>query len=76
MYSIIGIITRVESIIFVLVFLVFFRFGFGRRFERRLGCLLFFVFLEVFRGELDVDWIEEVSFELDELIVFVMIEVG
>lgn len=67
---------RVESIIFVLVFLVFFCFGFGCCFEWCLGCLLFFVFLEVFGGELDVDWIEEVLFELDELIVFVMIEVG
>lgn len=71
-----SIITRVESTIPVPVLPVFLRFGLGRRFERRLGCLLSLASLEVPRGELDVDWTEEAPLELDELTVLAMTEAG
>lgn len=76
MHSITGIITRAESTIPVPVLPAFLRFGLGRRFERRLGCLLSPASLEVLRGELDVDWTEEAPLELDELTVLAMTEVG
>lgn len=71
-----SIITRLESTIHVPVLPVFLRFGLGRRFERRLGCLLSPASLEVPRGELDVDWTEEAPLELDELTVLAMTEAG
>lgn len=71
-----SIITRVESTIPVPVLPAFLRFGLGRRFERRLGCLLSPASLEVPRGELDVDWTEEAPLELDELTVLAMTEAG
>lgn len=71
-----SIITRLESTIPVPVVPVFLRFGLGRRFERRLGCLLSPASLEVPRGELDVDWTEEAPLELDELTVLAMTEAG
>lgn len=76
MHSITGIITRAESTIPVPVLPVFLRFGLGRRFERRLGCLLSPASLEVPRGELDMDWTEEAPLELDELTVLAMTEAG
>lgn len=74
MHSITGIITRAESTIPVPVLPAFLRFGLGRRFERRLGCLLSPASLEVPRGELDVDWTEEAPLEVDELTVLAMTE--
>lgn len=71
-----SIITRLGSTIPVPVLPVFLRFGLGRRFERRLGCLLSPASLEVPRGELDVDWTEEAPLELDELTVLAMTEAG
>lgn len=71
-----SIITRLESTIPVPVLPVFLRFGLGRRFERRLGCLLSPASLEVPRGELDMDWTEEAPLELDELTVLAMTEAG